>query len=159
MNNADANPLDQTIKLEPVLDAMLESMIVIDTTGIITQVNTATLGMFGYSREELLGANIRMLMSGADRARHDNYLQRYKKTREKRIIGIGREVVAARKDGSTFPADIAVGEVKTGDHVQYVGLVRDLTAQRQTEEAALKQREEMVNVSRLSMMGWLLPRY
>ena len=94
-----------------------------------------------------------MLMSGADKSRHDNYLDRYHRTGKKRIIGIGREVMAARKDGSLFPADIAVGEVRTGDQIRYVGLIRDLTAQRETEEEALKRREEMVNTSRLSLMG------
>ncbi len=154
MENAETNKaMPPAVNLGPVLDAMLESMIVIDGKGIISQANKATTTMFGYSRYELVGANIRMLMSGADKARHDKYLKRYEKTREKRIIGIGREVVGARKDGSTFPADIAVGEIKTGDQVQYVGLVRDLSEQRRTEEEALKQREEMVNVSRLSTMG------
>jgi two-component system sensor kinase FixL len=154
MENAETNKaMMPTVKLEPVFDAMLESMIVIDDKGIISQANKATTTMFGYSRHELVGTNIRMLMSGADKARHDKYLKRYEKTREKRIIGIGREVIGARKDGSTFPADIAVGEIKTGDHVQYVGLIRDLSEQRRTDEEALKQREEMVNVSRLSTMG------
>jgi len=154
MENAETNKaMPPAVNLGPVLDAMLESMIVIDGKGIISQANKATTTMFGYSRYELVGANIRMLMSGADKARHNKYLKRYEKTREKRIIGIGREVVGARKDGSTFPADIAVGEIKTGDQVQYVGLVRDLSEQRRTEEEALKQREEMVNVSRLSTMG------
>jgi two-component system sensor kinase FixL len=136
-----------------VLDAMVESMIVIDDKGIIKQVNKATTGMFGFSQQELVGTNISVLMSGADRARHDNYLDRYERTRRKRIIGVGREVMGTRKDGSTFPIHIAVGEVQMGDTVQYVGLVRDLTEQRQTEEESLKQREEMVNVSRLSTMG------
>lgn len=109
--------------------------------------------MFGYHRAEMLGSNINMLMVGADHVRHDQYLERYHRTGRKRIIGIGREVQAARKDGSVFPADIAVGEIRTDDYVRYVGLIRDLTEQRQVEEAALKQREEMVSVSRLSLMG------
>jgi two-component system sensor kinase FixL len=154
MENVETNKaMMPTVKLEPVFDAMLESMIVIDDKGIISQANKATTTMFGYSRHELVGTNIKVLMSGADKARHDRYIRRYEKTREKRIIGIGREVIGARKDGSTFPADIAVGEIKTGDHVQYVGLIRDLSEQRRTDEEALKQREEMVNVSRLSTMG------
>ncbi len=143
----------EQIQLDPVFNAMVESMIVIDNRGVIEQINKATTKMFGYQPAELLGHNISMLMSGADKARHDQYLDRYEQTGKKRIIGIGREVIAARKGGSTFPADIAVGEVRTGDNVRYVGLIRDLTRQRMTEEAALKQREEMVNVSRLSMMG------
>lgn len=141
------------VNLNSILDAMVESMIVIDEAGAIKQANKATTRMFGFSQKELLGASIGILMSGADKARHGDYLDRYKKTRRKRIIGIGREVVGAHKDGSTFPIHIAVGEVTTEDGVQYVGLIRDLTEQRRTEEEALKQREEMVNVSRLSTMG------
>ncbi len=150
--NPTSLPTDR-ISLDPVFDAMVESMIVIDDRGIIEQVNKATTKMFGFQPRELLGRNISMLMGGADKARHDQYLDRYAQTGRKRIIGVGREVLATRKDGSTFPADIAVGEVRTADNVRYVGLIRDLTEQRRTEEAALKQREEMVNVSRLSMMG------
>ncbi len=153
MAQTESNQNTPGVQLASVLDAMVESMIVIDEAGIISQVNQATMRMFGFSRGELLGANIGMLMSGADKVRHGDYLQRYKATGRKRIIGKGREVVGARKDGTTFPIHIAVGEISTGDSVQYVGLIRDLSEQRRTEEEALKQREEMVNVSRLSMMG------
>jgi two-component system sensor kinase FixL len=109
--------------------------------------------MFGYRPDELVGQSIGILMVGADKARHGNYLNRYKETGIRRIIGIGREVQAQRKDGSSFPAHIAVGEVGAGNTRRFVGLIRDLTEQRQSEEEALRQREEMVNVSRLSMMG------
>jgi len=132
---------------------MIESMIVIDESGIIERVNKATEHMFGYQPDELLGQPIGMLMVGADKARHGNYLDRYRKTGVRRIIGIGREVQAQRKDGSSFPAHIAVGELSTPDARRFVGLIRDLTDQRETEEEALRRREEMVNVSRLSMMG------
>lgn len=141
------------VSLEPVLDAMLESMIVIDQRGTIETCNRASTRMFGYEKDELIGRNISCLMSGPDEQRHDTYLERYKKTGKKRIIGKGREVQARRKDGSSFPADIAVGEVGSGETKRFVGLIRDLTVQREVEEEALRQREEMVNVSRLSMMG------
>ena len=155
MPEASSNPAEMpgAVQLDPVLDAMLESMLVIDEHGIIEQANKATTAMFGYTRQELLGSNISMLMSGADKARHDQYLDAYARTGRKRIIGRGREVVGARKDGRTFPADIAVGEIQGPQGKRFVGLVRDLSSQRAVEEAALKQREEMVNVSRLSMMG------
>jgi len=132
---------------------MVESLLVISQQGIIEQVNKATQSMFGYMPEELLGQNISMLMGGADNARHDDYLSRYIRTGKRRIIGIGREVEARHKDGSCFPADIAVGEVHSGNEVRFVGLIRDLTDQRKIEEQALRQREEMVSVSRLSTMG------
>jgi two-component system sensor kinase FixL len=142
-----------SVQLDPVLDAMIESMIVIDESGTIERINKATTDMFGYSSEDLIGQNIKLLMNKSDKTHHDGYLEKYGKTGKKTIIGKGREVQARRKDGSTFPADIAVGEVRSPTTVRFVGLIRDLTSQRKTEEQALRQREEMVNVSRLSMMG------
>jgi two-component system sensor kinase FixL len=155
MADSKKNPSEPSsyVQLDPVLDAMIESMIVIDETGTIERINKATTDMFGYSSEDLVGQNINLLMNKSDKTRHDNYLDRYSKTGNKRIIGKGREVQARRKDASTFPAHIAVGEVRSPTTVRYVGLIRDLTSQRKTEEQALRQREEMVNVSRLSMMG------
>jgi two-component system sensor kinase FixL len=147
------DPLPESVQLDPVLDAMVESMIVISASGMIERVNKATEGMFGYKPEELVGQNISILMTGPDQLRHDNYLNRYEKTRVARIIGIGREVLAKRKDGSNFPASIAVGEVSSANETRYVGLLRDLTDQREQEEQELRHREEMVNVSRLSTMG------
>lgn len=144
---------ESAVRLDPVIDAMVESMIVIDESGIIERVNKATERMFGYKPDELLGKNIRILMAGPDRARHDDYMHRYKETGVRRIIGIGREVLGLRKDGSNFPANIAVGEVNGPEGKRFVGLVRDLTDQRKLEEQALRRREEMVNVSRLSTMG------
>ncbi|MEE4184501.1 MAG: PAS domain S-box protein [Gammaproteobacteria bacterium] len=145
--------ISSAIQLDAILDAMVESLIVIDEHGVIVQVNDSTLNMFGYDRSELISANISKLMVGADRLRHDQYLSRYRKTGEKRIIGKGREVQALRKDGTEFPAEIAVGESMGGARPRYVGLIRDLTEQRRAEESALQQREEMISVSRLSLMG------
>ena len=142
-----------SVQLEQVLDAMVESMIIIDNLGIIEQINKATVGMFGYEPAELIGLNISTLMPRREQARHDNYLDRYQRTGERRIIGAGREVRAQRKDGSHFPAQIAVGEVSAAGQTRYIGLIRDLTDQRDLEEQALQRREEMVNVSRLSIMG------
>ena len=140
-------------QLEPVFNAMVEALVVSDRAGAIEQVNEAAIDMFGYTRDELLGENISILMGGADRRRHDSYLDHYHRTGEKRIIGTGREVQARKKDGSEFPAHIAVGEVAQGAEMLFVGLIRDLTVRRRVEEEALRQREEMVNVSRLSTMG------
>lgn len=152
-NSIQPDSINGAIQIDSVLDAMIESMIVIDASGRIERVNKATENMFGYRPDELIGKPIGILMAGADKARHSSYLDRYKQTGVRRIIGIGREVQAQRKDGSSFPAHIAVGEVRAEDATRFVGLVRDLTDQRQTEEEALRRREEMVNVSRLSMMG------
>jgi two-component system sensor kinase FixL len=155
MTNTIQAPIEPSgaVQLDPVLDAMIESMIVIDEKGMIERINKATTDMFGYTTEELLGQSIGLLMTKPDESHHAGYLERYHQTGKKRIIGKGREVQAQRKDGSQFPAEIAVGEVRSGGTVRFVGLIRDLTAHRQVEEEALRRREEMVNVSRLSMMG------
>ncbi len=155
MTKSNQAPIEPSgnVQLDPVLDAMIESMIIIDAKGVIERINKATTDMFGYTSAELLGKNISLLMTGPDQVHHGDYLDRYHKTGTKNIIGKGREVQAQRKNGTQFPAGIAVGEVRSGDTVRFVGLIRDLTAQRQTEDQALRQREEMVNVSRLSMMG------
>ena len=91
---------------------MIDAFIVIDEQGVIERINIAAERMFGYSCEELTGQNISILMAGRDKKNHNKYLTNYQKTRKAKIIGIGREVVAQRKDGDIFPADIAVGEVR-----------------------------------------------
>ncbi len=80
-----------------------------------------------------MGRNIRILMPQPYRDEHDGYLERYRDTGEKKIIGIGREVVGLRMDGSTFPMDLAVSETRQGDEVTYTGIVRDITERKQME--------------------------
>lgn len=155
MTKTTQAPIEPTgaVQLDPVLDAMIEAMIVIDEDGIIERINKATTDMFGYTAEELVGQSIGLLMTKPDKDHHSNYLENYRKTGIKRIIGKGREVQSQHKDGTQFPTEIAVGEVRSAGHVRFVGLIRDLTEQRHIEEQALRQREEIINVSRLSMMG------
>jgi len=92
-------------------------------------------------------------MGGRDRDKHDRYLENYRKTGKKKVIGIGREVTSRRKDGSEFPSDIAVGEIKGSTGTRYIGLVRDLTPLREAQTQSFRQRQEMLNTSRLSTMG------
>ncbi|MDH5188851.1 MAG: PAS domain S-box protein, partial [Rhodospirillaceae bacterium] len=95
-----------------VLDSALDGMIVINEKGIVETVNVAAVKMFGYQEREVIGHNIKMLMPEPYKSAHDGYLERYTNTGERKIIGIGREVIGRRKDGSEFPMDLAVAEMQ-----------------------------------------------
>jgi two-component system sensor kinase FixL len=109
--------------------------------------------MFGWRPDEVIGRNISMLMPPPFRQQHDGYVQRYLATGEKRIIGIGRIVVGERKDGSTFPMELAVGEVRSSHGRFFTGFVRDLTERREREARVQELQAEVVHISRLSAMG------
>lgn len=139
--------------LRSIFDTAPEAMIVINDTGIIQSYGAAAEKMFGWRSSEVMGRNISTLMPEPFRTQHDTYLQRYLATGEKRIIGIGRIVVGERKDGSTFPMELAVGEVRSGSARVFTGFVRDLT---EAQESAARLRDlqaEVVHISRLSAMG------
>jgi two-component system sensor kinase FixL len=139
--------------LRSIFDTAPEAMIVINDVGIIQSYGASSERMFGWRPDEVQGRNISMLMPEPFRTQHDAYLHRYLATGEKRIIGIGRIVVGARKDGTTFPMELAVGEVRSGSARVFTGFVRDLT-QAQENEARLRELQaEVVHISRLSAMG------
>src|SRR4029078_13350513 len=115
--------------------------------------STAASRLFGYSSDEVLGKNVKMLMPSPYREQHDGYLKRYLTTGERRIIGIGRVVVGERKDGSTFPMELAVGEMKSGGDRFFTGFIRDLTERQKTESRVQELQQELVPVSRLTAMG------
>jgi two-component system sensor kinase FixL len=139
--------------LRSILDTVLDATIVSDQDGTIVSFNTAAERQFGYSQEEVVGQNLRMLMPQPYRKEHDGYLHRYLTTGEKRIIGVDRVVVGQRKDGSTFPMKLAVGEMRTGDRRFFTGFIRDLT---EREESAARLQEiqtELARLARLNEMG------
>jgi two-component system, LuxR family, sensor kinase FixL len=139
--------------LQSILDTVPEAMIVIDERGIIQSFSSAAQRLFGYEAEEAIGQNVRMLMPEPYRENHDSYLHRYMTTGERRIIGIGRVVVGQRKDGSTFPMELAVGEMKSADRRFFTGFIRDLTERQQTEARLQELQSELVHISRLTAMG------
>jgi len=116
--------------MEAILDCMVEGLVVIDPTGIITCFNSAAERIFGYGPEEVVGRNVNMLMPPPWSREHDHYLARYSRTREGRIIGIGREVQGLRKDGRVFPMELSVGAFNAGDEPHYVGVIRDISETR-----------------------------
>ena len=140
-------------QLQSILDTVLEGMIVIDDHGIMQSFSATAERLFGWSAAEVIGKNVSMLMPSPYRQEHDGYLHRYLNTGEKRIIGIGRIVVGERKDGSTFPMELSVGEAKIGADRFFTGFIRDLTERRSQERRMQELQSELVHVSRLTAMG------
>ena len=126
-----------------IVETAVNAIITIDASGIIETVNTATERLFGYQRIELIGKNISMFMPQPYRDRHDGYIQNYLNTGVKRIIGIGREVVGQRKDGTVFPIDLSVGEavLPSGRRI-FTGIIRDITERKALEDKILRISEE-----------------
>jgi two-component system, LuxR family, sensor kinase FixL len=139
--------------MKSILDTVPDAMIVIDDNGIMQSFSAAAERLFGYEAAEAVGKNVKILMPAPYREAHDGYLERYKLTGERRIIGIGRIVVGERKDGSTFPLELAVGEVKAGQGRFFTGFIRDLTERQETEARLQELQSELVHVSRLTAMG------
>jgi two-component system sensor kinase FixL len=141
------------LDLQAVLDAAVEAVILIDENGVIETFNRSAERLFGWSAAEVMGKNVSLLMEGADRTGHDGYLKRFLNTGEAKIIGIGREVPARRRDGSVFPAMLAVGEVQQSNPRRFVGFLHDITRRRQAEEAARQSEARLNHFARLSTMG------
>jgi two-component system sensor kinase FixL len=136
-----------------ILDTIPDAMIVIDEHGIMQFFSSAAERQFGYTEPEAIGRNVSELMPEPDRSRHDGYLARYLKTGERNIIGIGRIVTGMRRDGTTFPMHLTIGEMQSGGRPYFTGFVRDLTEQQQTQARLQELQSELVHVSRLSAMG------
>jgi two-component system sensor kinase FixL len=128
-------------------------MVVIDIRGVMQSFSAAASRLFGYSSDEVIGKNVSMLMPSPYREQHDGYLERYLRTGERRIIGIGRVVVGERRDGSTFPMELSVGEMKSGKDRYFTGFIRDLSERQKTESRLQELQSELVHISRLTAMG------
>lgn len=139
--------------LQSILDTIPDAMVVIDERGAIQSFSAAAERLFGYARAEVTGKNVKLLMPSPYHEEHDGYLSRYLRTGERRIIGVGRVVVGQRKDGSTFPMELAVGEMRTRQQRFFTGFIRDLTERQQTEARLQELQAELVHVSRLTAMG------
>ena len=155
--NADlAGPVPaagREVLLQAIIETAPDALIAIDQRCLIRIFNPAAERLFQYRAGEIIGKNISCLMPSPDRERHDGYVARYLRTGERRIIGIGRTVVGLRKDGSTFPMELAVGEARLGDQRLFTGFVRDLTERQRAERRLHELQAELLQVSRLSIMG------
>lgn len=139
--------------LRSILSTVPDAMIVIDERGIMVSFSAAAERLFGYTQAEVVGSNVSMLMPSPYRERHDGYLERYLRTGERRIIGIGRVVFATRKDGSTFPMELSIGEAIGEGQRLFTGFIRDLTDRRKTQEKLEELQSELIHVARVSAMG------
>ena len=139
--------------LRSILETVPDAMVVIDEVGLIRDFSHAAERLFGWDAKETFGRNVSMLMPSPYREEHDSYLERYYRTGERRIIGLGRVVVGQRRDGSTFPMELSVGEMQIGDKRYFTGFVRDLTERQETEARMQELQSELVHVSRLTALG------
>ncbi len=139
--------------LRSILDTVPDATVVISEKGMIQSFNAAAERLFGYREAAVVGKNVSMLMPSPYREEHDAYVSRYLTTGEKRIIGIDRVVTGQRKDGSTFPMKLEVGEMRTGDRRFFTGFINDLTERQATEHQLQELQTELARLSRLTAMG------
>jgi len=125
-----------------MMNSLVDGLISINDTGIIENINVAACNLFGYSKLEVLGKNLKMLMPSPYHEEHDGYLSNYIKTRKKTVIGFGRKVTGLRKDGSTFPMDLSVSEMSIGGKMKYSGIIRDDTERLQNENELIKAKDQ-----------------
>jgi two-component system sensor kinase FixL len=143
----------RTAHLQSILDSIPDAMVVINERGLIQSFSSAAERLFGFSAADVLGKNVKILMPSPYREDHDGYIERYLRTGERRIIGIGRVVVGQRSDGSTFPMELAVGEMHVREQQFFTSFIRDLTERQQTEARMQELQSELVHMSRLTAMG------
>ena len=139
--------------LRSILATVPDAMVVIDEQGLIQSFSTAAEMLFGYKSGDVIGRNVSMLMPSPYQEEHDAYLQRYLSTGERRIIGLGRSVTGLRKDGSTFPMELAVGEMHPGTGRFFTGFCRDLTERHKTEARMQEQQQELLHMARFTALG------
>jgi len=129
--------------LNAIIENAIDGILTIDDSGRIEHINPAALELFGYSRIEVVGQNVSILMPPPDKEKHDSYIANYNHTGEKKIIGIGREVTGQRKDGSTFPFRLGVSEIKFTDRRIYTGFIHDLSKLKEDELKIKSYTEEL----------------
>ena len=145
----------QEAHLRSILETAPDAIVVIDVKGRMLSFSASAERMFGYLEDEVLGENVSMLMPSPDREQHDGYLERYMRTGERRIIGIGRVLTARKRDGSTFPIELSVGEARIGEERVFTGFIRDLTERQQVELRVHDLQSDLAHVARVSEMGTL----
>jgi len=153
IERATRDLFEREAHLQSILDTVPDAMVVIDERGVMQSFSSTAQRLFGWTAEEAVGRNVSILMPSPYREGHDGYLDAYLTTGVRRIIGIGRVVVGERKDGSTFPMELAVGEMTSGGRRFFTGFVRDLSERQQTEARLQELQSELVHISRLTAMG------
>jgi two-component system, LuxR family, sensor kinase FixL len=141
------------LEFKSLLDAAVDAIIVIDHRGRIEQFSLAAERVFGYAAAEVMGQNVDVLMPAPYRDEHDEYMNHYRNTGEARIIGIGREVKARRKDGSIFPCELAVGQVQGAVPPRFIGFIRDITLRKLADERLRRSESELQLAQELANLG------
>jgi two-component system sensor kinase FixL len=139
--------------LTSVLETVPDAMIVIDSQGIMQSFSATAERLFGFTRKEIIGQNVSLLMPSPYREMHDQYLARYFATGERKVIGRGRVVVGMRRNGTTFPMELAVGEMISGTRRSFTGFIRDLTERHETQQRLQDLQSELIHMSRFTAMG------
>jgi two-component system CheB/CheR fusion protein len=142
-------------RIRAIVDSTVDGIVTIDEGGMVLAFNPAAERTFGYQTAEVIGQNVSLLMPAPYRDEHEGYIERYLKTGVPRIIGKRREVAGRRKDGTTFPMELAVGEYHDGKGLNFVGIVRDISARKHAEEELRRHEAELVRVLRVSLVGEL----
>jgi two-component system sensor kinase FixL len=140
---------------DALMDAAVDAIIIIDDKGTIKRFNRAAETLFGYSEQDVRGSNINLLMPEPHHSNHDAYLERYLETGQASIIGQGREVAGLKRGGDTFPMFLSVGEIKQPGSQHYVGIIKDLSEVRATQEQVRKLEEQLLHADRLVILGEL----
>jgi len=138
---------DREQRLRALVSTAVDGVMIIDANGTVQEYNPACEQLFGYRESEVVGRNVKMLMPSPYQEEHDEYLLRYRTTGEKRIIGIGREVEGRRKDGTTFPMELSVGEARPGEQQVFVGIIRDISARKSAEQSLRVAKEQAESAS------------
>lgn len=139
--------------LHSIIETAPDAIVTTDATGAILSFSPAAEKTFGYAQEEVIGQNVKLLMPEPYHAKHDGYISRYLETGEKRIIGIGREVRAKRKNGEVFFAELAVGEVSAESTVIFTGFLRDVTDRVEAQRRASRLQHSLNQMARMQMLG------
>ncbi len=143
----------EQLHLKSILATVPDAMVIMDEQGIVQSFSSAAERLFGYTAAEAIGRNVNILMPSPYNEAHDAYIARYLQTGKGRIIGIGRVAVGERKDGSTFPIELAVGEMRSNGQRFFTGFIRDLTERQKTEARLQELQSELVHMSRVAEMG------
>ena len=138
------------VRLASVLDTAVDGIVLIDDKANILAFNKACEAMFGYDSEDVIGKNVRLLMPEDFASGHDQYVSNYKVTGHRKIIGIGREVKAQHREGRIFPIELSVGEAKTPDGRQFIGIIRDITKRKESEQRIAELQEQLIHMARVS---------
>ncbi len=146
-------------EFQAVLDAAVDAVVLFDHEGRIELLNHAGERMFGYNEQEVIGLKVHILLPEPYRSQHEDYLRHYIELGEPRIVGIGRELLAKRRDGSEFYAELAVGRVQGTDPPRFVGFIRDVTVRRNAEEALRRSEAQLTIAQEIANLGNYVVHY